>query len=45
MQTKKIEIHNIFTSPAHNYFTRDKFDIGDFPTLEHERLNYQLVKV
>lgn len=38
MQTKNIEIHNIFTSPGHNYFTRDKFDIGDFPTLEHESI-------
>lgn len=28
--TKEIKIHN--------YFTRNKFDIGDFPTLQHENI-------
>lgn len=31
-----ITIHHIFTSPAHHYFTRDKFDVGDAPTIEHD---------
>ena len=44
MQTKEIEIHKIFTSPAHNYFTRDKFDIGDFQTLEHETVELSVGK-
>ena len=33
-----IKIHNIFTSPEHNYFTREKFDIGTTPSLEHESI-------
>ena len=33
---KAIKIYHIFTSPKHNYFTREKFDIGDSPTIEHE---------
>lgn len=33
---KDITIHHIFTSHSHNYFTRDKFDVGTSPTLEHE---------
>ncbi|MDH4944002.1 MOSC domain-containing protein [Sulfurimonas sp. C5] len=32
-------IHHIFTSPQHNYFTREKFDVGDAPTLEHKEIN------
>ncbi len=31
-------IHHIFTSPKHNYFTREKFDVGDAPTLEHKEI-------
>lgn len=31
-------IHHIFTSPKHNYFTREKFDVGDAPTLEHKQI-------
>lgn len=31
----EITIHHIFTSQSHNYFTRDKFDVGDSSTLEH----------
>ena len=32
---KTIKIHHIFTSPKHNYFTREKFDIGDSPNIDH----------
>lgn len=32
---RKITIHNIFTSPKHNYFTRKKFDVGCAKTIEH----------
>lgn len=35
---KDITIHNIFTSPSHNYFTRDKFDIGNAPSIEHKSI-------
>ena len=35
---KSIRIHKIYTSPKHNYFTRDKFDIGNAPSIEHERV-------
>jgi len=31
----KIIIHNIFTSPHHNYFTREKFDVGNHPSVPH----------
>ncbi|QOP41364.1 MOSC domain-containing protein [Sulfurimonas marina] len=31
-------IHHIFTSPKHNYFTREKFDVGDAPTIEHSKI-------
>lgn len=34
-QCHPINIHNIFTSPNHNYFTRKKFDVGESPTIEH----------
>ena len=35
LHTKQITIHHIFTSPEHNYFTREKFVVGDAPTIEH----------
>ena len=38
MNFKNISIHNIFTSPKHNYFTREKFDIGDAVTVEHKSI-------
>ena len=38
LHKKEIEIHHIFTSPEHNYFTREKFVVGDAPTLEHESI-------
>jgi len=44
MPTKKIIIHNIFTSPEHNYFTRDRFDIGNAPTLEHHSMEFSIGK-
>ena len=31
-----IKIHNIFTSVEHNYFTREKFDVGTSPDVEHK---------
>ncbi|MBA3024968.1 MAG: hypothetical protein FP820_01020 [Sulfurimonas sp.] len=31
----EVKLHNIFTSPAHNYFTREKFDVGTNPTIMH----------
>ena len=38
MNTKEIKIHHIFTSPEHHYFTREKFKVGDAPTLEHNSI-------
>ena len=38
LQHKQITIHHIFTSPEHNYFTREKFDIGSAPTVEHNSI-------
>ena len=38
LQHKQINIHHIFTSPEHNYFTREKFDIGSAPTVEHNSI-------
>jgi len=37
-ESKSIIIHNIFTSKKHNYFTREKFDIGESPTITHESI-------
>lgn len=31
-----INISHIYSSPEHHYFTRDKFDVGDAPTYEHD---------
>ena len=31
----KVELHSIFSSPAHNYFTRKKFEMGTAITQEH----------
>lgn len=33
-----VTLHHFFTSSQHNYFTRPKFEIGDAPTLSHEKL-------
>ena len=38
LQHKQINIHHIFTSPEHNYFTREKFDVGSAPTVEHNSI-------
>lgn len=38
LQHKQIIIHHIFTSPEHNYFTREKFDVGSAPTVEHNSI-------
>ncbi len=43
-QIKEIEIHHIFTSPAHHYFTREKFVIGTAPTIEHKSIFCQEAK-
>jgi len=38
---KEVKIHQIFSSPEHNYFTREKFDIGVSVTLEHNSVTLQ----
>lgn len=38
MYKNNIIIHHIFTSPKHHYFTREKFDVGDAPTIEHNSI-------
>lgn len=38
MNQTDIAIHHIFTSPEHNYFTREKFDVGDSKTTEHNSI-------
>lgn len=38
LHRREITIHHIFTSPEHNYFTREKFDVGSAPTLEHDSI-------
>ena len=37
MQTNII-IHNIFTSPEHHYFTREKFNVGHAKTITHQSI-------
>ena len=41
---KIVKIHHIFSSPEHNYFTREKFDIGTAPTLEHHSVVLEVGK-
>jgi hypothetical protein len=36
--TSPIKIHKIYTSPGHNYFTREKFNLGENPIIEHETI-------
>ena len=38
---KEVTIHHLFSSPEHNYFTREKFDIGTSPTLEHTSIKLE----
>ena len=35
---KDVTIHQILTSPKHNYFTREKFDVGDAPTIDNKQV-------
>lgn len=44
MYEKEVTIHHIYTSPKHHYFTRDKFDVGDAPTIEHDSINLSVAK-
>lgn len=41
MNKKIINIHNIFISPKHNYFTREKFKVGEAPTFEYESVELE----
>jgi len=38
LHRKVVKVHHIFSSPSHNYFTREKFDVGSAPTLEHSSI-------
>ena len=38
LEHKQITIEHIFTSPEHHYFTREKFDVGKAPTIEHNSI-------
>lgn len=44
MYKTDIEIHHIFSSPEHHYFTREKFDVGDAPTIEHKSVKLKAGK-
>lgn len=39
-----VVIHHLFSSPAHNYFTRPKFDVGEAPAVNHQELSLQPLK-
>jgi len=41
LHRKDVKIHNIFSSPEHNYFTREKFDVGDASTQEHKSIELE----
>jgi len=32
----EVRVSHIYSSPEHHYFTREKFDVGTAPTLEHD---------
>lgn len=36
--TLAVHISYIYSSPEHHYFTREKFDIGDAQTIEHDEV-------
>lgn len=36
-----VVIHHLFSSPAHNYFTRPKFETGDAPIISHREVFLQ----
>lgn len=38
MPNQAVNIHHIFTSNEHNYFTHEKFQIGDAPTHSHTQI-------
>lgn len=38
LPNRTVKIHNIFTSHEHNYFTHEKFQVGDAPTLSHSSI-------
>ncbi len=33
-----VTIHKLFSSPKHKYFTHPKFEVGDAPTIAHQKL-------
>lgn len=41
MYRYEVTVGPIFSSPAHNYFTRPKFEIGDAPHITHEQVFMQ----
>jgi MOSC domain-containing protein YiiM len=43
-KAQQIRIHHIFTSPAHNYFTRKKFDVGENEDISHTSIELQVGK-
>ncbi|MGB5964968.1 MAG: MOSC domain-containing protein [Sulfurimonadaceae bacterium] len=38
IHTYPVTIHKLFSSPQHNYFTRPKFEVGNAPTITHQKL-------
>ncbi|WP_457745939.1 MOSC domain-containing protein [Sulfurimonas sp.] len=41
MYKKDVEIHKIFSSPAHNYFTRKKFEQEHHPDITHNTVRLE----
>jgi hypothetical protein len=39
-----VVIHYLFSSPAHNYFTRPKFEKGNAPVIHHRELSLEASK-
>lgn len=39
-----VTLHRLFSSPAHHYFTRPKFERGGAPTYEHQEILLQAAK-
>ncbi len=37
-----ITVSYIYSSPEHNYFTREKFDVGTAPNFEHDEVELEL---
>jgi hypothetical protein len=38
----QVTLHNLFSSPRHNYFTRPKFEEGDAPTVSHQKFTLKV---